>query len=180
MMDGLKIKKIMDELDKSGSPIKNKIEYMESLLKAGVISNSESKEILNYLRKAAEEGCVVGEVKLIKLDAIKRKCWICGRETEQQAKYIFEKLGGGALLASALGGVVVGTLYAIVNERRNQQFTPRKKYYIYTCHNCKFSTFASYAEEIEIDKRNDRRFDGFRGKKKERETVRIIDPDTRL
>ena len=76
MMDGLKIKKIMDELDKSGSPIKNKIEYMESLLKAGVISNSESKEILNYLRKAAEEGCVVGEVKLIKQAAFQKSAAI--------------------------------------------------------------------------------------------------------
>ncbi len=173
-----KVRRMIGDLDTKDTTLKAKIEFAELLQKGDIIDITELKEIIEHLREVAESHSLSGEVELVNLDSIKKKCWICGKETIQKAKYVYGKnTSAGFGAAAILGGAVGGLIYGLVVDSRNKNkgnFAPRKNCYIYECQVCKFSALASLEEEIEIEKRNGKNFFGFKGRKKEKEYIKII------
>ena len=180
-----KLKRILDSSEEGFTTLKEKIGFVESLFKAGIISATELKTAESSLRKTAASNSMSGEVELVNLDLVKRKCWFCGKDTMQKTKYVYAKIGrdatlvriAGGIAGGILGGAIAAAAYSIRVDSRNRvkrHFSPQKNLYLYECQSCKFSFPVPQEEEAEIDMMVKRGLRGFNGKEKESENIRLI------
>lgn len=178
-----KLKRILDSSEEGFTTLKEKIGFVESLFKAGIISATELKTAESSLRKTAASNSMSGEVELVNLDLVKRKCWFCGKDTMQKTKYVYAKIGrdatlvriAGGIAGGILGGAIAAAAYSIRVDSRNRvkrHFSPQKNLYLYECQSCKFSFPVPQEEEAEIDMMVKRGLRGFNGK--ESENIRLI------
>ena len=180
-----KIKRILDSSEDGFPILKEKINFAESMFRAGIINADELKTITDTLRKAAVSHSLSGEVELVNLGPIKRGCPICGKDTLQKVKYVYGKTDKKAMLAGLSVAIIGGPLCAIMatgissaridsSNRSKRKFYPQKNLYIYECTKCRFSFLASEREYGEMDMKYKRGLTGFAGRKKERQDVRLV------